>query len=91
MGAMKRLARSLEVVETTLALDVIEKVGQRKSFLVHDHTVGRFRDELWQPGLMEGRNWDQWVEEGGGSIREVALQRDTREFTNTVPFMGSPA
>jgi trimethylamine---corrinoid protein Co-methyltransferase len=75
MGAVKRLARSLEVDETTLALDVVEEVGQRGTFLAHDHTVRKFRDELWQPGLMERRNWDQWAEEGGRPIREVALQR----------------
>jgi trimethylamine--corrinoid protein Co-methyltransferase len=75
MGAVKRLARSLDVDEATLALDVIEEVGQRGSFLTHDHTVKRFRDELWQPGLMEHRNWEQWAGDGGRTIREVALQR----------------
>jgi len=75
MGAVKRLARSLEVDETTLALNVIEEVGQRGSFLTHGHTVKRFRDELWQPGLMERRNWDQWAGDGRRPIREVALQR----------------
>ena len=75
MGAVKRLARSLEVDEATLALDVIEEVGQGGTFLTHDHTVRRFREELWQPGLMERRNWDQWAGEGGRPIREVALQR----------------
>jgi len=75
MGAVKRLARSLEVDEATLALNVIEEVGQGGTFLTHGHTVKRFRDELWQPGLMERRNWDQWAKEGGRPIREVALQR----------------
>ena len=75
MGAVKRVARSLEVDEATLALDVIEEIGQRGTFLTHGHTVKRFRNELWQAGLMERRNWDQWAEEGCRSIREVALQR----------------
>lgn len=75
MGAVKRLARSLEVDEATLALNVIEEVGQGGTFLTHGHTVKRFRDELWQPGLMERRNWEQWAGDGGRSIREVALQR----------------
>ncbi len=75
MGAVKRLARSLEVDEATLALDVLEEVGQGGTFLAHDHTVKRFRHELWQPELMERRNWNQWAEEGGWPIHEVALQR----------------
>ena len=75
MGALKRLARTLHVDRNTLALDVIESVGPGGTFLIHEHTVDNFRHELWQPGLMERRNWNRWVEDGAKAIDEVALKR----------------
>jgi trimethylamine--corrinoid protein Co-methyltransferase len=75
MGALKRLSEQVTVNEETLALDVLGEVGHGGSFLGHDHTLRLFRKELWQPRLMERRNWEKWKREGGLSMAEVASKR----------------
>ena len=84
MGALKRLSRELTVEEDTLALEIIKEVGPGGSFLTHDHTFENFQKELWQPQVMERRNWDNWEADGCKDIREVALQR-TIEILETEP------
>jgi trimethylamine--corrinoid protein Co-methyltransferase len=75
MGAVKRLSRELDVSEETMVFDVIKDVGHAGTFLSHDHTFEHFRQELWEPRLLERRNWDSWEEEGARDIRAVALQK----------------
>lgn len=84
MGALKRLARELIVHKDTLVFEVINEVGAGGSFITHDHTYENFQKELWQPRLMERRNWDNWEDEGCKDIREVALQK-TIEMLETEP------
>lgn len=75
MGALRRLGRNLEVDEKTLALEVISKVGHGGSFLGHAHTFKNFRQELWQPKILDHQGWARWEASGGRSIRDVALAR----------------
>jgi trimethylamine---corrinoid protein Co-methyltransferase len=92
MGAIKRLARFLDVRPETLAVEVIDEVGPGGTFLSHDHTVTRFREELWQPGLMERRNWDQWASSGARPIDQAALERvRTMVRTESEPLIPAAA
>ncbi len=75
MGALRRLARPLVVNEETLALGALADVGHGGSFLAHDHTFAHFRDELWEPRLMERRNREVWQREGARDARARALER----------------
>ena len=75
MGALRRLARPVDVNENTLAMDVISAVGHGGSFLGHEHTYKNFRRELWQPKIMEHRSWNKWESAGSQDIRVVALRR----------------
>jgi len=84
MGALKRISRKLSVHKDTIVFEVIREVGPGGSFLTHDHTFENFQKELWQPQVMERRNWDNWEDDGCKDIREVALQR-TIEILETEP------
>jgi len=75
MGALKRLSKEVTVNDQTLATEVLKEVGPGGSFLGHDHTRRNFRKELWQPRLMERRNWEKWEKDGGLSIAEVAQRK----------------
>jgi trimethylamine--corrinoid protein Co-methyltransferase len=75
MAALIRLTRPLVVTDETLALEVIGETGAAGCYLSHFHTVKHFRQELWQPQLMERRSWDQWEAAGAPDIRQVARQQ----------------
>ncbi len=48
-GSVKRVSAGIDVSEETLAMDVIEAVGLRGSYLSHPHTVEHFRQEHFLP------------------------------------------
>ncbi len=48
-GSVKRISTGIEVSEETLAMDVIEAVGLKGSYLSHPHTVEHFRQEHFLP------------------------------------------
>jgi trimethylamine---corrinoid protein Co-methyltransferase len=60
IGMTKRFVRGIEVSPETLARDVVDRVGPGGHYLMEDHTVKNFRQELWSPKLLtrqEYRNW----------------------------------
>ncbi|NLA12116.1 MAG: hypothetical protein GX883_08325 [Firmicutes bacterium] len=59
-----RIVRPLEVNEETMAVDVIEKVGPRGSYLTELHTLKNFRKEFYHPFLFNRGNYDNWAKEG---------------------------
>jgi len=72
MAGIRRMARELVVDEDSIALDVMKEVGPGSTFLSHSHTYEHFRRELWDPELMERRNWDLWEKDGSLDIFKVA-------------------
>jgi trimethylamine--corrinoid protein Co-methyltransferase len=68
---LKSYMQGLEINEETLALDVIHEHALRGDFLGTEHTVRHVR-EGWQPRLVDRRNYDQWMANGGSSMRERA-------------------
>ena len=89
MGALRRLVRTLEVDDRTLAMDVISKVGHGGSYLGHAHTFKNFRHELWQPGIMNHHSWTRWEASGSRDIRDVALTR-ARDILESHPGYALP-
>jgi trimethylamine--corrinoid protein Co-methyltransferase len=75
IGMVKRFIRSVEVTQEALGVEVIEDVGPGGNFLMHDHTLKHFREEIWEPELLDHRNWDGWVKEGHKSLKEVINER----------------
>ena len=72
---VKRILSGISVTDETLALDVIRRVGQGGSYLMEEHTLRHFRQELFFPALFRRQTVEQWLARGGHSILEVAHQR----------------
>ena len=71
----RRWARGIAVDETTLALDVIDRVGPRGDFLADEHTVVNLRTgELIPLPLAERESRQSW--EAGGSRTMESKARD---------------
>ncbi len=67
-----RIVRPLEVNEETMAVDVIEKVGPRGSYLTELHTLKNFRKEFYHPFLFNRGNYDNWAKEGRLEAKDKA-------------------
>ncbi|MCX7806788.1 MAG: trimethylamine methyltransferase family protein, partial [Planctomycetota bacterium] len=82
IGMMERIAAGIEVNERTLALDVIDQVGPRGSFLETEHTRTYFRDSIWRPRLFERRGYEAWKAAGAEDLFE-RLNRRVREILDS--------
>jgi trimethylamine--corrinoid protein Co-methyltransferase len=68
---IKTSMHGLEINAETLALDVIHEHALNGDFLGTEHTLRHVR-EGWQPRLIDRRNYEQWIGNGGKSMRERA-------------------
>jgi trimethylamine--corrinoid protein Co-methyltransferase len=78
----RRALRGIEVNANTLAIDVIDRVGPGKQYLMDDHTLKYFRSEFWFPSLISRGGWAAWKEAGSLSFKDRAktrLQQIVRE------------
>ena len=72
---VKRILRGIPVNDETKALDVIDAVGPGGHYLDQDHTFERFRTEIWQPGLIDRHNWENWEMLGSKRFEERVHER----------------
>lgn len=75
-GYLRRVLKSFEINEDTLAFEVIKRVGVGGQFLVDEHTLRHYRDELWFPQIFDRANWDAWMEKGGKSLLELSIEME---------------
>ena len=66
---------ALRFLPTTLALDLIAKVGPGGGYLSEEHTFKHFKHELWRPQLINRENPDGWKEKGRKTYGELATQK----------------
>ncbi len=71
---VKNLNRDLIINEKSLALDVIEKVGPRGSFLETMHTLKNYRKALWSPRLLNREDYPAWKEKGGFDVEKKCAE-----------------
>jgi len=64
IGMVRRLLAGFEVNESTLGLDVIEKVGPGGNYVMEDHTVEHMMSEFFYPELCVRSNFEVWEREG---------------------------
>jgi len=82
IGMAKHVARGITVNGNTLAVDVIQRVGQWGNFLGEDHTLKHFRRELYFPKIMDRTNYPGW-EKLGRKTMDVKLKEKADEIINT--------
>jgi trimethylamine--corrinoid protein Co-methyltransferase len=67
----ERAARGFQIDPEKLAAEAVGRIGPGGNFLVDEHTVRHFRDELWMPGSAWTRqSWDGWETGGSTSMAE---------------------
>lgn len=84
---MKRMIKSFDVNEETLAYDVIKKVGIGGNFSSEEHTVKHMRDEVWRSkGMFMNYDYEKWSKEGAQSIAERAHVRLNEILNKYLPL-----
>jgi trimethylamine--corrinoid protein Co-methyltransferase len=74
-----RIASGIQVNDSTLAVDVIRKVGPGGNFLAEKHTLDHLLKEHLVPKLGNREPYDTWKRNGSKSIVDVAKER-TKEI-----------
>jgi trimethylamine--corrinoid protein Co-methyltransferase len=67
--------RQLTVDTDTLAVDVVNQVGPKGSFIAQEHTVTHFRQELWFPELLDREFYEGWQTRGATSMADRCRAR----------------
>jgi trimethylamine---corrinoid protein Co-methyltransferase len=62
----------LAVDEDSLAFDVLAEVGPGGIFLAHEHTLARFRSDVFMSPLFRSQAYPSWVKRGSPAADEVA-------------------
>ncbi len=80
ISAFLKIQEGVKVTKETMALDVIrevvgEDVGVANRFLEHEHTLARYKDEMFFPELSNRRTREDWMREGGKSLEEKAKEK----------------
>ncbi len=75
IASVKRVLRSFEVSEETLALDVIDEVGPGGDFLSLEHTSKHFKEEIWISQMLDRQNYEGWKSEGGKTLKAKADEK----------------
>ncbi|MBN2455525.1 MAG: trimethylamine methyltransferase family protein [Sedimentisphaerales bacterium] len=70
VGMARRFMEGIAVNEEMLAEDVINAVGPGGNYLTEDHTLRHFRQQLWQPTLMDRRNYSTWKDNGAKTMQK---------------------
>jgi trimethylamine--corrinoid protein Co-methyltransferase len=60
----RRVMRGIEVSDDTLMLDLIDKVGPGGQFISTPETRKRYRQEIWNPTLMDRQPFESWQAAG---------------------------
>jgi len=84
IGYTKRIMRSIEVNEETLAVELIAKIGPGigGTFLTEEHTYKHFKNEQWTPTISDRGNWVSWEKRGKKRYSE-RLTDKVREILET--------
>jgi trimethylamine--corrinoid protein Co-methyltransferase len=65
IGMVRRFINGVDVDEGRLAVDVISAVGPGGQFMGEEHTFRYFKNELWNPTLLDRQAYADWKSQGG--------------------------
>jgi len=73
MAFAKRILRGFTIDADTLAASVIADVGPGGNYLMHEHTLRHYHNELWFPGSICTREtFDHWSDAGQETVTDRA-------------------
>jgi len=82
-----RMTAGLDTSDDALAVEAIGRVGPGGHFLTDDHTLAHFRDERFDGGLLDYRNFAAWEKGGAPTMLERATERVARLLARETPPM----
>ena len=71
----ERLRAGLVVDDDSLAFDAIAEVGPGGMFLGHEHTLERFRTEVFMSPLFRSQAYPTWVKQGSRTSEVIATEQ----------------
>ena len=74
-GALRRAQQGIRVDDDTLAVDLIQQLGQRADYLRHPHTLEHFRNEYYYPKVTNRRPRGTWEALGSPTILDESKAR----------------
>jgi len=77
--------RELDLSDDALAVDLIASIGREGTHIDTDHTVARFRKELWFPKLLDRRYYQAWLDDGARSMEEQCRATKERILRDHTP------
>ena len=78
----KRFVQGITVNRETIARQIMEDVGPGGHFLVQQHTMDHFKEELWTTRLMNRQNIDSWKDAGSPTM-EDRVKEEVRMISDT--------
>jgi len=72
---VKRIIRGFDIDREKMGLDVMRAVGPGGHYLTQEHTRTHFRQEHWQPKLLNRDDPASWAQKGGQRYSEVVRQK----------------
>ena len=91
IGMVERMARGIEVNDTSLALDVIKRVGPAGNYLMEEHTQMNFRREHFIPKISNRDAREIWKKNGSKEMLENAREEAKRILAGHEPKQLDPA
>ncbi len=71
---LERVRHGIAVDDGELAFDAIAELGPGGLFLAHEHTLERFRTEVFMSPLFRSQAYPTWVRQGSPTTEQVATQ-----------------
>ena len=82
VGMTKRFVKGISVNRETIARQIMEDVGPGGHFLVQQHTMDHFKEELWTANQMNRQTIDSWKASGKPSM-EDRVKEEVRKISET--------
>jgi trimethylamine--corrinoid protein Co-methyltransferase len=72
---LERIGSGLSVDDESLAFDTLAEVGPGGMFLGHEHTLERFRTDVFMSPLFRSQAYPTWVRQGSKTADEIATEQ----------------
>lgn len=82
ISMVERITREINTSKLQNITNLIDEVGPKGNFLNQQDTVNRFKEEMWQPKLIDRKNFNDWKKSGSRTMQDRIKER-AREIINT--------
>jgi trimethylamine---corrinoid protein Co-methyltransferase len=90
-GMIHRMLQGIAVNDSSLGIDIIEKVGPGGHFLNQSHTLANFQKEHYIPKLCDRDSHETWLQKGRPGMLDAAKQTVRKILSEHEPSPLDPA